>query len=91
MTIAYEPIWAIGTGLVATAEQAQEAVRLHAATLVCRRATAARPSDVRILYGGSVKPEQRVRAARRSPDVDGALVGGAALDAEDFAAILEAA
>ncbi len=87
VVIAYEPIWAIGTGKVATPEQAQEACAFIRDVLRVRGAAA---DDVRILYGGSVKPGNAAELLAL-PDVDGALVGGAALDAEDFAAIVEAA
>jgi triosephosphate isomerase (TIM) len=87
VVIAYEPIWAIGTGKVATAEQAQEACAFIRDVLRARGAAA---DDVRILYGGSVKPGNAAELLAL-PDVDGALVGGAALDAEVFAAIVEAA
>ncbi|MFC1502902.1 triose-phosphate isomerase [Pseudomonadota bacterium] len=86
--IAYEPIWAIGTGKAATAEDAQ---RIHAQI----RAHIAEQSEevaknVVIQYGGSVKPENAA-AYFAQPDIDGALVGGAALDAKGFAAIAKAA
>jgi triosephosphate isomerase len=87
VVIAYEPIWAIGTGKVATPEQAQEACAFIRDVLRARGAAA---DDVRILYGGSVKPGNAAELLGL-PDVDGALVGGAALDANDFAAIVEAA
>jgi triosephosphate isomerase len=87
VVIAYEPIWAIGTGKVATADQAQEACAFIRDVLRARGAAA---DDVRILYGGSVKPGNAAELLAL-PDVDGALVGGAALDAEEFAAIVEAA
>ena len=87
VVVAYEPIWAIGTGKVATAEQAQEACAFIRDVLRARGAAA---DDVRILYGGSVKPGNAAELLAL-PDVDGALVGGAALDAGDFAAIVEAA
>ncbi|HEX3362386.1 MAG TPA: triose-phosphate isomerase, partial [Solirubrobacterales bacterium] len=87
VVIAYEPIWAIGTGKVATPEQAQEACAFIRDVLRARGAAA---DDVRILYGGSVKPNNAAELLAL-PDVDGALVGGAALVAEDFAAIVEAA
>jgi triosephosphate isomerase len=87
VVIAYEPIWAIGTGKVATAAQAQEACAFIRDVLRARGAAA---DEVRILYGGSVKPGNAAELLAL-PDVDGALVGGAALDPEDFAAIVEAA
>ncbi len=88
VTIAYEPIWAIGTGRVATAEQAQEAVAFVRALVGDRDTQAA--ERVRILYGGSVKPENAAELLAL-PDVDGALVGGASLAAESFAQIVASA
>jgi triosephosphate isomerase (TIM) len=85
IVIAYEPIWAIGTGKTATPENAQEvcgAVRQRVAETF-GEATAA---QVRVLYGGSVKAAN-IAAIMAQPDVDGALVGGASLDAEEFAQI----
>jgi triosephosphate isomerase (TIM) len=87
VVIAYEPIWAIGTGKVATPEQAQEACAFIRDVVRMRGGAA---DEVRVLYGGSVKPAGAAELLAL-PDVDGALVGGAALDAEDFAAIVEAA
>jgi triosephosphate isomerase len=87
VVIAYEPIWAIGTGRTATLEQAQEACAFIRDVLRSRGAAA---DAVRILYGGSVKPANAAELLSL-PDVDGALVGGASLDAEDFAAIVDAA
>jgi triosephosphate isomerase len=87
VVIAYEPIWAIGTGHTATPEQAQEACAFIRDVVRMRGAAA---DEVRILYGGSVKPDN-AEELLSLPDVDGALVGGASLDAQDFAAIVEAA
>ncbi len=88
VVIAYEPIWAIGTGLVATLEQAQEAVAFGRARVegIDKEAGQA----VRNLYGGSLKPEN-AEELLALPDVDGALVGGASLDPETFAQIVEIA
>jgi triosephosphate isomerase len=88
VVIAYEPIWAIGTGRVATAEQAQDAIAFIRALVAGRSPAAAQ--HTRILYGGSVKPENAAELLSL-PDVDGALVGGASLEAESFAAIVAAA
>jgi triosephosphate isomerase len=87
VVIAYEPIWAIGTGRTATPEQAQEACAFLRDVVRMRGAAADR---VRVLYGGSVKPDNAAELMS-NPDVDGALVGGASLDPDDFAAIVEAA
>ena len=88
VVVAYEPVWAIGTGKVATPEQAQE---VHA---LIRRLLAGLSSPevaarVRIQYGGSVKPDNAADLARQ-PDIDGALVGGASLKADDFLGIAKA-
>jgi triosephosphate isomerase (TIM) len=88
VVIAYEPIWAIGTGKVATAEQAQEAVAFVRALVEDRDKAAGQA--VRILYGGSLKPDNAPEILAL-PDVDGALVGGASLQADSFAKIVEAA
>ncbi|MCD4699715.1 MAG: triose-phosphate isomerase [Phycisphaerae bacterium] len=88
VTIAYEPVWAIGTGVTATPDQAQE---VHA---VIRRILGeiyddATARSVRIQYGGSVKPDNAGELLCQ-PDIDGALVGGASLKADDFAKIIQA-
>ena len=85
--IAYEPVWAIGTGLAADGATAQEAVRLIRNTV--REAAGDVAGSVRILYGGSVTPAN-VAEFMTQPDIDGSLVGGASLQAESFAAIVEA-
>jgi triosephosphate isomerase len=88
ITVAYEPVWAIGTGKTATAAQAQE---VHAAIRRILRELAGGMGDqVRIQYGGSVKPENAAELMSQ-PDVDGALVGGASLKARDFVAIVKGA
>ena len=79
LVVAYEPVWAIGTGKTATPEQAQEAHEFIKTLL-----------DVPMLYGGSVKPENAAELLSQ-PDVDGALVGGASLEVESFTAICQAA
>jgi triosephosphate isomerase len=88
VTLAYEPIWAIGTGLVATPEIAQDAVAFVRALVAHFDRDAA--DQVRVLYGGSVKPDNAAELMSQ-PDVDGFLVGGASLEADSFAAIIEAA
>ena len=89
IVIAYEPVWAIGTGETATPGQAQEAI---AGIRVWLSGRFDRPTTegIRILYGGSVKPENAADLLSQ-PDIDGALVGGASLDPEAFAAIVDAA
>jgi triosephosphate isomerase len=88
VVVAYEPIWAIGTGLSATAEQAQDAVAFVRALVQGFDKEAG--NRVRILYGGSCTP-QNAEELFALPDVDGSLVGGASLDAESFAAMVEIA
>jgi triosephosphate isomerase len=88
VVIAYEPVWAIGTGRTATAEQAQEAI-LFIRDLVRARAEDA-AERIRIVYGGSVTPDNAAQLMAQL-DNDGALVGGASLDADHFAAIVAAA
>ena len=88
VVLAYEPIWAIGTGLTATLEQAQEAVAFVRALVEDIDKPAGQA--VRVLYGGSLKPENADQLLGL-PDVDGALVGGASLDPESFARIIEVA
>ena len=88
VTVAYEPIWAIGTGKVATPDQAQEAIAFVRALVAGRSTDAA--EAIRILYGGSVKPDNAPEILSQ-PDVDGALVGGASLDPDGFARIVAAA
>ncbi len=85
VVLAYEPVWAIGTGRVATTAQAQE-VHAHLRAVLTAVGGEAAAGATRILYGGSVKPDN-VRDLMAQPDVDGALVGGASLDAETFASI----
>jgi triosephosphate isomerase (TIM) len=88
VTVAYEPVWAIGTGKTATTAQAQE---VHAAIRKILRELGGSVGDaIRIQYGGSVKPEN-ARELMEQPDVDGALVGGASLKAKDFLAIVKGA
>jgi triosephosphate isomerase (TIM) len=88
LTIAYEPVWAIGTGKVATTAQAQE---VHGQIRGLLRELSAKAADeVRIQYGGSVKPDNAADLLAQ-PDIDGALVGGASLKAEDFARIIAGA
>jgi triosephosphate isomerase (TIM) len=87
--IAYEPVWAIGTGRTATPEQAQEA-HAYIRQIVREMFDETTGERVRIQYGGSVKPEN-ARALMSQPDIDGALVGSASLDPRSFAQIVNAA
>ncbi|MFX1803010.1 triose-phosphate isomerase [Paraburkholderia sp. A3BS-1L] len=87
IVVAYEPVWAIGTGKSATAEQAQQ---VHAFLRARLAAKGAQVADVPLLYGGSVKPENAAELFRQA-DIDGGLIGGAALKAGDFLAICAAA
>jgi triosephosphate isomerase len=84
--IAYEPVWAIGTGKTATPDMAADAHR-YIRGLVAAKYGAERAAQVRILYGGSVKPDN-VKGLMAQPEIDGALVGGASLDASGFASIV---
>lgn len=88
VVIAYEPVWAIGTGRTATPQQAQEVHAFVRAVIAKAHATVA--PALRIIYGGSVKPDNAAELFRQN-DIDGALVGGASLKPEDFAAIIACA
>jgi len=87
IVLAYEPVWAIGTGLTATPEQAQA---VHALLRMQLHAATTKSDAMRILYGGSVKPDNAATLFAQ-PDIDGGLIGGAALKAADFATICRAA
>jgi len=89
LVVAYEPVWAIGTGRAATADDAQETIALVRGT-VAELAGETAADAVRIQYGGSVK-SSNVEELMAQPDVDGALVGGASLDADEFAQIVKGA
>ena len=86
LVVAYEPVWAIGTGKTATKEQAQEA-HAHIRSELAKMFNEAFAQQVRILYGGSVKPSN-VKELMAMPDVDGALVGGASLEPETFSQLV---
>ena len=85
--IAYEPIWAIGTGRTATSDDAQD-MCAHIRSVVAAEFGADAAAAVRIQYGGSVKPGN-IAELMGQPDIDGALVGGASLDPDEFAAIVQ--
>jgi triosephosphate isomerase len=87
MVVAYEPVWAIGTGRVATPEQAQA---VHALLRAQLKAATAHADEMKILYGGSMKPDNAATLMAQ-PDIDGGLIGGASLKAADFVAICRAA
>ena len=89
IVLAYEPVWAIGTGRTASSAQAQE---VHAAmrSLLAELYDSSTAEQVRLLYGGSVKPAN-ARELFSQPDIDGGLIGGASLDAQSFAEICNAA
>lgn len=88
IVVSYEPVWAIGTGKTATPQQAQDVHQVLRAQLAQKNAAAA--AGVQILYGGSMKPEN-AKELMAMPDIDGGLIGGAALKAADFLAIIHAA
>lgn len=88
VVIAYEPIWAIGTGKTASSEQAEE-IQKYLRTLLADKYGEAIAAEISILYGGSVKPGN-AKELFSQPDIDGGLVGGASLVADDFVAIIEA-
>jgi triosephosphate isomerase (TIM) len=87
LVVAYEPVWAIGTGRAATAEDAQETIALIRGT-VAELAGRSAADELRIQYGGSVKASNAEELAAK-PEIDGALVGGASLDADEFAMIVK--
>ena len=87
MVVAYEPVWAIGTGLTASPEQAQA---VHAVLRAQLQAATSHGNTMTVLYGGSVKPDNAATLFSQ-PDIDGGLIGGASLKASDFIAICRAA
>ena len=87
LVIAYEPVWAIGTGKTATPEQAQE-VHAYIRKLYAEMYGKKSGDEVRILYGGSIKPNN-CSELMKQPDIDGGLVGGASLDADSFTSIIK--
>ncbi len=89
LVIAYEPVWAIGTGRTATPEQAEEVHKLIRG-LVSKLYDGATADAMRVQYGGSVKPKN-IESLMAQPDIDGALVGGASLEADSFAGIVKGA
>lgn len=90
MMIAYEPVWAIGTGKAATPDGANQVIKTHIRDALASLISPEIAQEMRILYGGSVKPEN-ARDFFQQPDIDGALVGGASLKAEAFVEITKAA
>ena len=88
MVIAYEPVWAIGTGETATPEQAQE-IHAFIRNLIADKYGKDTADEISILYGGSVKPDN-AKEIFSQPDIDGGLIGGASLKIEDFSKIIEA-
>jgi triosephosphate isomerase len=87
VTIAYEPVWAIGTGKTATAEQAEE-MHQKIRSVLGEMFGGDTAENARIQYGGSVKPEN-TKDLMQQPDIDGALVGGASLEADSFSRIVK--
>ncbi|MFN2144100.1 MAG: triose-phosphate isomerase [Anaerolineales bacterium] len=90
LVVAYEPVWAIGTGRTATAEDANSLIAATIRPALVRLFGEGVNAQIRVLYGGSVKPDN-ARGFFRQSEIDGALVGGASLDAESFSGIIEAA
>ncbi len=88
LVIAYEPVWAIGTGLTATPEQAQE-IHAYIRGLIAAKYGKEVADNTTILYGGSCNA-QNAKGLFENPDIDGGLIGGASLKVEDFVAIIEA-